>query len=237
MEIIGHTASLDKNKEALRQIVKNPHYSKLELDFIPTKDNVLVWSHSNFLNGNIVNSSNYNTLKKKNSQLLTLEDVLEEINEKKAILIEIKFALNASKNIDEFIKRLKILTKYNNDVEVQSFNQDLIELLLINKDNLANIHFGLIINIFKTFLYNKHNIEKYNGIDFLALSSELFEWSIFKDAHLKYRELFPDAKQYAWTWDALYKENEERLNNFVNKNVDGIITSNPLLVKGLAKKL
>ena len=54
--------------------------------------------------------------------------------------------------------------------------------------------------------------------------SELFEWPfVGKDFEL-YRKNIPKAKQYAWTWDMVYKEHKKRLENYINNNVDGIIT-------------
>ena len=46
-----------------------------------------------------------------------------------------------------------------------------------------------------------------------------------------YRKQLPSVRQYAWSWDAIYQETEERILNYIAKGVDGIATSNPTLVK------
>ena len=86
MDIIAHTASVHQSKEALKELRDNPDYTKLELDFRLTKDNELVWSHSNKINGRLISNTNYRNL----GSVLILEDVLEVLDHIKPILIEIK---------------------------------------------------------------------------------------------------------------------------------------------------
>ncbi len=232
MDIIAHTASVHQSKEALKELRDNPDYTKLELDFRLTKDNELVWSHSNKINGRLISNTNYRNL----GSVLILEDVLEVLDHIKPILIEIKGKPN-ERQIYGLVKSLFSLVHYHNKIELESFNQYLIGILLDLKKQgvLEFIDYGLIINLFKTFSYRKHFPEQYKEVSFLALSNELYEWPIVGGDYQIYREQLPSAKQYAWSWDAVYEETEERILNYIFKGVDGIGTSNPTLVKKLIK--
>ena len=232
MDIIAHTASVHQSKEALKELRDNPDYTKLELDFRLTKDNELVWSHSNKINGRLISNTNYCNL----GSVLILEDVLEVLDHIKPILIEIKGKPN-ERQIYGLVKSLFSLVHYHNKIELESFNSDLIGILLDLKKQgvLEFIDYGLIINLFKTFSYRKHFSEQYKEVSFLALSNELYEWPIVGGDYQIYREQLPSAKQYAWSWDAVYEETEERILNYIFKGVDGIGTSNPTLVKKLIK--
>ena len=64
----------------------------------------------------------------------------------------------------------------------------------------------------------------------MCLASELYEWPIVGEDYKLYRDLFLNSKQYAWTWDLVYKETDKRLNNYIDKKVDGIITLAPELI-------
>ena len=232
MDIIAHTASVHQSKEALKELRDSPDYTKLELDFRLTKDNELVWSHSNKINGRLISNTNYCNL----GSVLILEDVLEVLGHIKPILIEIKGKPN-ERQIYGLVKSLFSLVHYHNKIELESFNSDLIGILLDLKKQgvLEFIDYGLIINLFKTFSYRKHFSEQYKEVSFLALSNELYEWPIVGGDYQIYREQLPSAKQYAWSWDAVYEETEERILNYIFKGVDGIGTSNPTLVKKLIK--
>lgn len=234
MDIIAHTASVKPYKDALICLINNPFFTKIELDFRFTKDNLLVWSHSDKWEGSIIRDSTYHSL----SSILTIYDVLEILNGTKSLLIEIK---GCSKKIEQdayYLREiLPILEVYPSLVEVESFNQCLIRLLLRFKEMgfLKKVSLGLIINLFKTFNYRYKLVPELLKIDFVALSNELFEWPIVGNDWQVYRHTLPNVKQYAWSWDALYEETEKRLENYITKGVDGIITSKPELVRKLVK--
>lgn len=95
---------------------------------------------------------------------------------------------------------------------------------------------GLIINLFKTFHYRNSFPDHLKKIDFISLSNELFEWPVVGDDYLKYREMLPDILEYAWSWDAVYQEGEDRIYNYLDCGVDGIITKSPQLVKTCIQK-
>lgn len=85
MEIIGHTANINKTSNALQHfLIANP-CDTIEIDFRLTRDNVLVWTHDRLVNGKDVCRSEYKEL-----GLLTLDDVLEILNGDIALLLHLK---------------------------------------------------------------------------------------------------------------------------------------------------
>lgn len=226
MEIIAHTALTAKTKEGLENLIADDRFSKIELDFIPTKDTTLVWAHGLKKDNQKLNQTNYKDL----SNVLTLDDVLEIVNNRKKLLIEIKHFIDYKQKSEELLKKLEQLRYTKDNVQIQSFNQHIIKFLLQNKENLKNVEIGLIINLFKTFNYRKGNIEGLENVDFVSLASELYEWPVVGEDYKLYRDLFLNSKQYAWTWDLVYKEIDKRLNNYIDKKVDGIITLAPELI-------
>ncbi len=125
MDIIAHTASVHQSKEALKELRDNLDYTKLELDFRLTKDNELVWSHSSKINGHFISITEYRNL----GNVLTLEDVLEVLDHVKPVLIEIKGELD-ERQIYGLVKSMLSLVHYHNQIELESFNSDLIGILL-----------------------------------------------------------------------------------------------------------
>lgn len=125
MDIIAHTASVHQSKEALKELRDNLDYTKLELDFRLTKDNELVWSHSSKINGHFISITEYRNL----CNVLTLEDVLEVLDHVKPVLIEIKGELD-ERQIYGLVKSMLSLVHYHNQIELESFNQYLIGILL-----------------------------------------------------------------------------------------------------------
>jgi len=229
MNIIGHTSHLNKNKDALQHFLISSSSDTVEMDFRLTQDGELVWHHNGVYNGNIISRSKYKDLK-----LLTLDDVLEILSGDIALLLHLKGVRGVNnKNIDKLLKALEILKDYPLYTELESISADFIRRILTYKDDLSYLDIGLIINLFTTFKYRKGNIGGLEKVDFISLSSELWEKGIVQDDYKCYRELFPNVREYAWTWEALYSENEERLKNYMAKGADGIITSDVALVRAL----
>ena len=234
MDIIAHTASVHPDRENLMELRDNPDYTKLELDFHFTKDLELIWTHGYRVNGNLVKATNYRDLK----GVLTLEDVLEILDGSKELLIEIKsYPKEIQKKSYLLLKKMAFFAYYHKKVEIESFNENFIGFLLKLQEQgeISFLDLGLIINLFKTFKYRRHFPDEYQNIKFVALSNELFEWPLVGQDYQIYREQLPQVKQYAWSWDAVYQETENRISNYINKGVDGIATSKPALVKKLIK--
>lgn len=228
MEIIGHTSSINKNKNALQHFLIAYPSKKVEMDFILTKDGKLVWTHDLVVDGEIVNRSLYSKV----NHLLTLEEVLEILNNEIQLLMDIKYFRNSQ--LDNLMRELTILNNCQS-ISIQSFNANLIRSLLKLREEIPGVDIGLIINLFKTFYYRNGSIKRLEQIDFLSLSSELWEWKNVGEDYKRYRELFPNSKLYAWTWDALYHESGDRIKNYINKQADGIITTEPALVRALQR--
>lgn len=232
MEIIGHTASLNKTIQALTHyLISNP-CDKIEMDFALTKDNVLMWTHDMIVDGRFVTKSNYRDIK----GLISLEEVLEVLDGNVDLLLEIK-CLGTTINIGNLLKALEILKFHYGSTSIQSFNQNLVKLLLKYRSDLPCADIGLIINLFKTFRYRNGNINGLENLDFVSLASELWEWNKVGEDYKRYRELFPHALEYAWTWDSVYSENEIRIKNYMVKKADGIITREPAFVRSLKQKI
>lgn len=222
---------MNKTDGALQHFLIAYPCRKVEMDFVFTRDSELVWTHNPIVNGRLVNRSYYRDVK----ELLTLEDVLTLLDGNVDLLLEIKYFNGKKDSLERLIRALELVLKYDKEVSLQSFNAELVKGLLKHKDSLNDIQIGLIINLFKTLLYRKGKADGLEGIDFLSLSSELWEKGKFKDDYKLYRELFPSALEYAWTWETIYREDERRINGYIGKGANGIITSNPTLVRSLIK--
>lgn len=229
MNIIGHTSHLNNNKNALQHfLIANP-CDTVEMDFRLTRDNILVWTHDRLVNSKDVCKSEYKEL-----GLLTLDDVLEILNGDMALLLHLKGVRGVNnKNIDKLLKALEILKEYPLYTELESISADFIRRILTYKEDLSYLDIGLIINFFTTFKYRKGNISGLEKLDFVSLSSELWENSKVGDDYHRYRELFPNVREYAWTWERIYQENDTRIKNYMAKGADGIITSDTSLVRAL----
>lgn len=235
MDIIAHTASVVPSRRSLVLLKYHPIYTKIELDFHFTKDGELIWSHSNHMDGHLIANTNYREF----SNVFTLEDVLEVLENSKEILVELKnYPVFLQKQGCLLLKSLSSLKYCERQVEIESFNEYLIATLLeLQKSKeLESIELGLIINLFKSFKYRKCFPKECRDISFVALSNELFEWPMVGNDYQLYRKILPHVKEYAWSWDALYKETPRRIENYIAKEVDGIITSKPFLVRELLKK-
>lgn len=228
MEIIGHTANINKTSNALQHfLIANP-CDTIEMDFRLTRDNVLVWTHDRLVNGKDVCRSEYKEL-----GLLTLDDVLEILNGDIALLLHLKGVNGVKrKNFDKLLRTLEILKEYPFISEIESINPDLIKMFLSYQEEISYMDIGLIINLFTTYRYRNGRIGGLEKVDFVSLSSELWE-NKSKDGYKRYRKLFPSAREYAWTWEKIYQENDMRIKNYMAKGADGIITSDTPLVRAL----
>lgn len=224
MDIIYHTAEVEKNILSLEKLFTS-EISDIELDFVMTKDGVPIWEH-NLIPTQLLNSSST-----KIKESLSLYDIFDINNHRCKLLLDIKMVPHKILKSENFIKLLNIINDYD-EIKVQSL--DLKFLYMLKEYNFKNIEIGLIINVLTKWFINNYNKKQIPDIDFLAISSELWEKKNGKYIE-KCNKLYPKFKKYAWTWSTRI-EDEERINNFIDKNTDGIITSNPELVKSLLKK-
>lgn len=229
MEIINSTTYLDKSKKSLTNYLQNNDLKNLELGFTLTKDGILIYSYSPVLNHKAISSSSYEELPKP----LTLTEVLEIINGRNNLFLEIKYFTDLTK-LDNLLKSLEILKDYPKKVFISSLNSNLIIELLKLKKELACKKLGLIINKFKSYDYQKNNIKDLKKIDFLSLEALL--WKNTSINYNYFKELFPKALIYAWTLEDSKEEESTLVRNYFEQKADGIIVNNFALARRLNKK-
>ena len=219
MEIILHTADISKNIKSLNSALSS-NVNAVELDFVMTKDGIPVWTHD------IFPTQLHNYESSKNKDMLTLYDVLDINNHRVKLMLDLKYIPSPILKSTKFKKLLEYLSSYD-EMQIQSLDLNFIKML--KEYNYPNIEIGFIINVLSQGFIN--NVKKLNNIDFMAISSEL--WEKHCGSYIeKCKSLYPNIKKYAWTW-ATREETEERIKNFLDKNTDGIITEKPSFVRTL----
>lgn len=206
MKIIRHTASVTKSEEVFKKLITE-NSDMVELDFIFDKNGIPIWSHNPFKLDN-----------------LSIYDIIEINNHRKRLLIEFKYVRDNIIYSEKFLKLLIHLSK-TDDIDIQTFNLKLVKFLINNRDKYPNIEIGLIINLFK----RKYLKEYLSALDFVSMSNEL--WELTDD----YNKI-SNIKKYAWSWDMLYSETSKRIQNYVDKNADGIIVNDIESARAIIKK-
>lgn len=202
--IIAHRGVHDNKKtpeNSLEAFQKAIEYNyPIELDVQLTKDNILVVFHDFTLtrmtkNTNYIQDTNYQDIKdlkllNTNEKIPTLKEVLELVDNKFLIDIEIKNTNKIKETCDILINELK---NYSNYI-IKSFNPRIIKYL---KTNYKELEVGLLItDKSNNFLYNKllksNFILKYCNPDFLAISKTLLD-------NKKFRKLSKSIPTLIWT--------------------------------------
>lgn len=224
MEVIYHTSDVDKDISSLENVL-NSGISTIELDFVMSNDGVPIWTHD------ILPTQFLNSTSSKLKNQLTLFDILDINNHRCKLMLDIKYIPSKILNSIDFSKLLNFLNDYD-EMQIQSLSLTFLNRLIYG--NYPNLEIGLIVNVLTKWYINSMKIPRLSNLDFMALSSELWERreGMFLDNCI---QLYPNVKKYAWTWSTRI-ENEDRINNFLDKNADGIITSEPKLVKSLIEK-
>ena len=162
----------------------------IELDIQLTKDNIPIVFHDNNLKrmtgiDKLIKDTNYNELKdlkllNTNEHIPTLDEVLNLVNNKVLLVIEIK-AIKNIKTITNILKNK--LSNYNNYV-LKSFNPIIVRYL---KNNI-NAEIGYLINTKHKILYS-NLIIKYSKADFLSINKKLLNTKKFQKLKNKYQLL------------------------------------------------
>ena len=162
----------------------------IELDIQLTKDNIPIVFHDSNLKrmtgvDKLIKDTNYEELKKlkllnTNEHIPTLDEVLNLVNNKVLLDIEIKDTKNI-KTITNILKNK--LSNYNNYV-LKSFNPIIVRYL---KNNI-NAEVGYLINTKHKILYS-NLIIKYSKADFLSISKKLLNTKKFQKLKNKYQLL------------------------------------------------
>lgn len=167
---------------AVELALREERIDSIEIDIHSTKDNVLVVTHDFTLdrtsNGiGYISDYTYNELLKLDfgswfsqdfvdERIPRLEEVLERINGKKNLIIEIKKRGNKSPNIEKQLISILREYKYNDKILVKSFNHEAVKKVHeLNK----NIKTGLLIYGNLTLLLEQI---KYTGASFISINHD-----------------------------------------------------------------
>lgn len=142
-----------------------------------------------------------------------LEEIINISKGKVKLLIELKPYNNNWDSLSE--KVVKLMEKYNleDSCLIHSLNYDSIKKV---KSLNPNIKVGYIVYAALGDLNSMDNV------DFYSLEQSIITDKIVRNLHLK------NKKVYVWTLNE-----EEDIYNIMNYNIDGLITDDPTLVKGL----
>lgn len=176
MKIIAHRGNDDIHKEnsleAILNSLEQEYVDGVEFDIRKTKDGKFIINHDPFYQGYLI--ANTKLIKLQRLGLNSLQEVLEKVNNRKIILIELKSQL---KNKKDFKALYKILIKNNLNIYLCSFH---FETLKKFKQIYPTIKCGLIIALKKDL---KNNLKIF---DFISLNYrikkdskiETFFWTI-----------------------------------------------------------
>jgi len=190
MKIISHRGNGFKykpnTKEAILYSLNIDYVDGVEFDVRITKDKKIVIIHDPIINfvsngRGIVKNMKYKELLKYNfgtkeipSKITLLDELLSLINNKKIILIEIKEEMDDYKEIVDIV--YKIISKYNLNIYIASFNYELIKYFK-TKYNKCGLIIGLGLNTKKLYNHFDFNIVSYNYRNRVD-KKETFIWTI-----------------------------------------------------------
>lgn len=226
MEIIYHTADIAKTRSSLNKLF-NSGVSTIEIDVVMTKDGIPIWTHDTIPTLFLKSNSS------KIEDPITLYDVLDINKHSCKLMLDFKYIQRDILNSKKFEALLSTLNAYD-EMQIQSLDLAFINKLIYN--NYSNIEVGLTVNILTRSFINKLKIPKLQNLDFMALSSELWEQrkgKFIDDCN----SIYPDIKKYGWIWQWRTKktdgiEDKDTIEAIINNAAAaGIITNNPELVK------
>lgn len=201
----------------------------VEIDVQETKDGEIVLAHDKTLKrltgiNKSLNELTYNELDAidignsfskdfSGEKIPKLEEIINITKGKVKLLIELKSYDNNWDSLSE--KVVKLIERYNleDSCLIHSLNYDSIKKV---KSLNANIKVGYIVYAALGDLNSMDNV------DFYSLEQSIITDKIVRNLHLK------NKKVYVWTLNE-----EEDIYNVMNYNIDGLITDDPTLAKGL----
>lgn len=190
MKIISHRGNgvskyKPNTKEAILTALNTNYIDGVEFDVRITKDKKIVILHDFIIDfvsdgSGFVKNMNYKKLLKYNfgtfdnpSKISLLDDVLSSVNTNKIILIEIKEETDNYEIVDIVYK---IISKYNLNIYIASFNYNLIKYFK-TKYNKCGLIIGLGLNTKKLYNHFDFNIVSYNYRNRVD-KKETFLWTI-----------------------------------------------------------
>lgn len=124
----------------------------VEMDVRLTLDNILVVSHSDFLNGKFISKSKYSDL-----NVDSLDYILSFLSDKKIIIIDVK-----GNNLDIVDILYSVISKYNYQFYICSFNYNIVSLFMKKYDYKVGLIIGYMINVDKIDNNFDFNLIHYN---------------------------------------------------------------------------
>lgn len=191
MKIISHRGSNVSNykpnsKQALLTALSLEFIDGIEFDVRITKDKEIVIIHDPIINlvsdgSGIVKKMKYKKMLKYNfgtkevpSKICTLKELLDDIDNDKIIMIELK---EESNNYKQFVDIVySIIKNYNLKIYIASFNYDLIKYFS-TKYNKCGLIIGYGMNIKKIYNHFDYNILTYKYRN-IYNKKEIFLWTI-----------------------------------------------------------
>lgn len=191
MKIISHRGNnvsvYSKNtKEALISALETSFIDGIEFDIRITKDKKIVIIHDPVINlvsngSGLVSKMTLKKLRKYNfgskeypSKICTLEELLNNINSNKIILIELKFEGSQYKSFVDIV--YNIIKKYNLNIYICSFNNELLKYFY-TKYKKCGLLIGNCINDKRLYNHFYFNIVSYNYRNIIS-QKETFLWTI-----------------------------------------------------------
>ena len=210
MKIIAHRGNdgihRENSLEAIINSLKSKYTDGVELDIRLTKDNKLIINHDPFYNGNYINHTN--AIKLQKLGLNTLEEILNNVNNNKIIMIEVKVDKKDIKIMSK--KLIKTLNKYNLNYYICSFNYQFIKYF----KQFSNIKCGLIISVKINNKYLNNNFD-FNSINYI------------------YNKKIPNKETFRWTVNT--KEELNKINK--NENIITDYSLNMYKIMGVSRKV
>jgi len=170
---LNNTLYKENTKSAILNSLREDYIGGIEIDVRITKDNKIVVTHDMTINrvsdgSGVVTNMTLKELRKYNfgtrerrSTISTLKEILDNINNNKIILIEIKYeGTNEDDYIKYFYKNIKKYLFLN--IYIMSFNYQIIKKL---KEKYPYLKCGLLIS---TIINRRHINEPF---DFIAITS------------------------------------------------------------------
>lgn len=191
LKIISHRGSNVSNykpnsKQALLTALSLEFIDGIEFDVRITKDKEIVIIHDPIINlvsdgSGIVKKMKYKKMLKYNfgtkevpSKICTLKELLDDIDNNKIIIIELK---EESNNYKQFVDIVySIIKNYNLKIYIASFNYDLIKYFS-TKYNKCGLIIGYGMNIKKIYNHFDYNILTYKYRN-IYNKKEIFLWTI-----------------------------------------------------------
>ena len=198
MLIIAHRGNdginRENSKEAIVNSLNKEYVNGVEFDIRMTKDKEFILNHDPFYNNLFIKNTTSKKLKRQG--LNTIEEVLDKINNKKIIMIEVKDDTKRVKQIAQTLNR--ILKRYDLNLYICSFNYDFIKYF---KDTY-NYKCGLIISKHINQNHIVNNFD-FNSISYKCMdkiTKETFIWTVNNPKYINGDNIITDKPKLIYDY-------------------------------------